>query len=267
LNRDIAQPPLFKAKIGKKEQYLKDEKALKQFLIEWARENTKLITENRTLELSQWHATLDLLKVFEEHLEAISFKFKLTYEQIMMLMSAYSAVHGKGLTTPELIEQIKPFLSKYEITFRHTEGIPVDQLILTHMHKPWEVASDFFTSIETEKLEDARQKIELLGKPWTLGISDRDKTISGSSILELITAISKISKPYMTIQRYKGLGEMNPEQLWETSMDSTQRQLLQVTISDALQADAWFDTLMGDDVAGRKSFIEENGHFVKNLDI
>ena len=60
---------------------------------------------------------------------------------------------------------------------------------------------------------------------------------------------------------------MNPEQLWETSMDSTQRQLLQVTISDALQADAWFDTLMGDDVAGRKSFIEENGHFVKNLDI
>lgn len=268
----IAQPPLFKAKIGKKEQYLKDEKALKQFLIEWARENTKLLTDNKTLELSQWHSVLDLVKLFEEQLENISFKFKLTYEQIMLLMNAYSTVRnhtqpGQVLSTPELIEYIKPFLSKYEITFRHTEGIPVDQLIFMHMHKPWEVASDFFTSIETEKLDDARQKIDLLTRSWTLAISDRDKTISGSSILELITAISKISKPYMTIQRYKGLGEMNPEQLWETSMDIARRQLLQVTISDALQADAWFDTLMGDDVAGRKVFIEENGHFVKNLDI
>ncbi|MBY0109637.1 MAG: DNA topoisomerase (ATP-hydrolyzing) subunit B [Candidatus Babeliaceae bacterium] len=264
----IAQPPLFKAKIGKKEQYLKDEKALKQFLIEWARENTKLTAESKTLEISAWHALLDLVKVFEEQLEIISFKFKLNYEQIMMLMSAYPAVRGQTFTTPELVEKIKSFLPKYEISIHnHTEGIPVDQLVLTYMHKPWEVASDFFTSLETEKLEEAGQKIALLSRPWTLAISEKERTISGSSILELIAAISKISKPYMTIQRYKGLGEMNPEQLWETSMDSERRQLLQVSIGDALEADAWFDTLMGDDVAGRKSFIEENGHFVKNLDI
>ena len=263
----IAQPPLFKAKIGKKEQYLKDEKNLKQFLIDWARDHTKLLADNKTIEAGQWHELLALVKQFEEQLELLSFKFKLTYEQIMILMTVYPAVHGQTLTTQELVEKIQPFLTKYVISIKHTEGMPIDQIVFTHMHKPWDVASDFFNSIETEKLEESRQKVAILTRPWVLAITEKERTVSGGTILELIAAISKISKPYMTIQRYKGLGEMNPEQLWETSMDISSRQLLQVTIGDALEADAWFDTLMGDDVAGRKIFIEENGHFVKNLDI
>ena len=71
----------------------------------------------------------------------------------------------------------------------------------------------------------------------------------------------------MNIQRYKGLGEMNPEQLWETSMDPEIRMLLNVKIEDALEADRWFSTLMGDDVSGRKEYIETYGHFVRNLDV
>ena len=109
--------------------------------------------------------------------------------------------------------------------------------------------------------------IALLEQPWILRIKDKDKTLAGQSGFDLLMAIPKISRPYMTIQRYKGLGEMNADQLWETAMDSTTRTLIQVSIGDALEADSWFDTLMGSDVRGRREFIEENGRFVKNLDI
>ena len=100
-----------------------------------------------------------------------------------------------------------------------------------------------------------------------LKIVGKDRKIPDQGVLQLIRRISDISKPYMRIQRYKGLGEMNPEQLWETSMDEKTRTLLQVTMEDAIAADAWFNTLMGDDVSGRKKFIKEFGHFVKNLDV
>ena len=102
---------------------------------------------------------------------------------------------------------------------------------------------------------------------WRLSVIGKERAVSGRGVLNLVNGIRLLSKSYMTIQRYKGLGEMNPEQLWETSMNSQTRSLLQVNIGDAVDADSWFDTLMGDDVSGRRLFIEENGHFVKNLDV
>ena len=98
-------------------------------------------------------------------------------------------------------------------------------------------------------------------------ILGKDRFLDGNDIMELVNGIGTISKPFMNIQRYKGLGEMNPEQLWETSMNSETRTLLKVTIEDGLEADKWFTTLMGDDVQGRKIYIEQYGQFVKNLDV
>ena len=100
-----------------------------------------------------------------------------------------------------------------------------------------------------------------------LAITGKDRSITGIGATEFLDAIKAISKPFMNIQRYKGLGEMNPEQLWETAMDNKTRSLLKVTIEDSLEADRWFSTLMGEDVKGRKEYIEDFGKFAKNLDV
>jgi DNA gyrase subunit B len=135
-------------------------------------------------------------------------------------------------------------------------------------NREWTVDVDFFSSEEVQELVTVRSKLSILdNQPWILQITDRERALSNTGILPLIAGISQLSKPYMTVQRYKGLGEMNPEQLWETTMNPATRDLLNITVGDDFEADSWFSTLMGDDVAGRKEFIELNGHFVKHLDI
>lgn len=265
----IAQPPLYKAKIGRKEQYIKDDKALKGFIMQWIREQTMLTTQGNQLTSDQWQKLLDALNTYEEHLSEIAQTFRLTNEQC----HALAWVISQRLWQPEeglekLVTVLAPYFPNYQISFEQLDqAIDKYTFIFKRMNRSWQVNSDFFAPHETQRLIELMQPLVLLKNPWILKIVDKERSVSGNDIMEFMQAMQKLSKPYMTIQRYKGLGEMNPEQLWETSMDSKTRILLQVTLGDALEADSWFDTLMGDDVAGRKIFIEENGHFVKNLDV
>lgn len=274
----IAQPPLYKAKIGKKEQYLKDDKAFKQFLFDWAQEQTKLFVDGKELTQIEWHSLLDALNVYDDLLQKASANFKITYEQahefaLIMAQKPWKPQDG----IPQLIRTLHDHMRSHLIS--HDSGpipdITADEVSTTNGHltfqllnKEWRVSLNFFMSPELDQLISQLSTLEKVQvHPFKLQVIDKERFISDQGIIALLTAIKQISKPYMNVQRYKGLGEMNPEQLGETSMDPNTRQLLKVTIQDALEADSWFTTLMGDDVAGRRNYIEEYGHFAKNLDI
>jgi len=279
----VAQPPLYKIKIGKKEQYLKDDIALKQFLFEWARENVELRIKNKKITEEEWQKLLDNLNRYESLLDKVSYDFKLSSDQCHALsMFVYQNPEVKKFGEEEQFEKIVSLVQKKfkdsNVSFKPMiplDDKPIEEPITTHgfivfkrRNHEWEVPVEFFWTETIEQLlEQHKQLVDLETNLVILKISDKERSLEAQGIMNVIQAISNISKPYMTIQRYKGLGEMNPEQLWETSMDPKTRQLLQISIEDELEADAWIATLMGDNVEGRRNFIEQNGRFVKNLDI
>lgn len=268
----IAKPPLYKAKIGKREEYLKDERSFKQFLFDWVRDHAILTVDGKEIESAAWTSLLEQLLAYHATLEETAHKFKLTYEQCHELITFLKEMkwqEAQGLDV--LFEELGTYFKRFIVGTKQTEAtedsVPKTLITFKLLNNEWQVSTDFFTNAEAQKLLAKTNELAFLQVPWILRIKDKDKSMIGTSIIGLISAITKISKPYMSVQRYKGLGEMNPEQLWETSMDAKTRSLTQVSIGDALEADAWFDTLMGGEVKGRREFIEENGHFVKNLDI
>ncbi len=270
----IAQPPLYKAKIGKREQYLKDERAFREFLFDWAREQLLCTIAGQPMTDLAWTGFLATLTQYENELEKLCIHFKLTDNQGHRLL-LFMKEHGIKTTTPveEILEKLPLFFKSYHVALtrenarKEDETAPSNWIKFELLNKSWEAPLTFFASEETALVLKTMDGLMDAEQEWKLEVKEKNRSLSGSGTLNLVNMIHTISKPYMHMQRYKGLGEMNPEQLWETSMDRESRSLLQVSIEDALQADTWFATLMGDDVAGRKDFIEKNGRFAKNLDI
>ena len=268
----IAQPPLYKAKIGKKEQYLKDERSFKQFLFDWVREQALLTLDKQELDTTRWHELLDLVQTYQNLLEATAHTFKLSYQQCNALIEFTAQttwLESDGLDI--LLDRLRKHFTHHVITLVYQDKADAitrkNYIKFAYENMQWLVNSDLFTSPYMQQLTSLTQQLRALNTTWTLRIRERERSISATGIYALITAISSISKPYMTVQRYKGLGEMNPEQLWETAMDSQTRTLKKVEIGDALEADSWFDKLMGNNVDDRREFIEENGQFAQNLDV
>lgn len=273
----IAQPPLYKAKIGKKEQYLKDDRALKAFLFEWAAEQTDLTYNNKSFTTDEWNNFLHTLLRYDELLNQLCARFYLTIEQGHRLIVA---LHQSAWQPSQSLEELVPALrsqfpncvisiEKQTIT-PELENIelqepPQEQLVFSMLNVYWRVPRSFFEAVEIKEIANLALPFEQ--HDWTLSIREKGRKESDSGLITLMRAITTTSKSYLNIQRYKGLGEMNPEQLAETAMDRKTRSMLKVTIEDALEADRWFTTLMGDDVSGRKDYIERYGQFAKNLDI
>lgn len=260
------------AKLGKREEYLKDERSFKKFLFDWAKETAELYSDSTVIAQSQWEDILTQLLVYYNQLESTAHKFKLSYDNCVKLINFMRATSWQELKEADvLLHELRAYFKDLTVEIKHTE--PTEQSVgrtfmaFKLLNDEWDVNVDFFASVEAKSLLNLTQELSVLEHAWVLKIKEKDKETEGKGIYELIGAITRMSRPFMTVQRYKGLGEMNPEQLWETAMDATRRSLIQVSIGDALEADAWFDTLMGDDVQGRREFIEENGRFVKNLDV
>ncbi len=274
----IAQPPLYKAKIGRKEQYLKDDKSFKKFIFDWAKDQTSFKIGTKELDQTAWQQILNDLLQYDEILTQVGPRFKVSYDQ------CYTLVNALRNHPWEHKEDLEDLLAKLRLTFKdytieldipkidvqEGEGIETplpSQIVFKIRNTQWGVPLAFFSAPEIQEIIRRAELLKPLDNDWTLSVIGKDRAIENRGIITLINSIADISRPYMNIQRYKGLGEMNPDQLWETSMDPKTRTILKVSIEDALEADRWFTTLMGDDVQGRKEYIEQFGQFVKNLDV
>ncbi|MFA6263347.1 MAG: DNA topoisomerase (ATP-hydrolyzing) subunit B [Candidatus Babeliales bacterium] len=279
----VAQPPLYKVKIGKTERYLKDDSELKGFLFDWAGQNVQLKMHDTPLAADVWRRLLSDLSKYEEELERVSNQIEATRQHAHELVVFLKDIGWElnKFSPQQILEKLSTYFKKYAITttsagagLEGSMSLEGDvqtvqtMLIFKELKREWEIPLRFFSSEETVKLVALYNILESVEKDqWLLIVQGEDAGSSMCGVLNLCDAIVTTAKSLMTVQRYKGLGEMNAEQLWETTLDPARRHLLQVSIEDALKADQWFASLMGEDVEERRTYIEKHAHFVRNLDI
>lgn len=277
----IAQPPLYKVKVGKTERYLKDDSELKKFLFDWAETALTTTIGEDAISGSAFKKLLTDIYAYETELDHISTVLeipKLYAHELISFIKAIKWELGK-FKTNEIFEKLTAHFSSYQVikgSFLTDEeemaldkaGARKDFFTFKELKKTWDVPTQFFRSEEVAKLLSLYNQIpEVDTKTWNLTLISKGISKTGSGILGFSEALLETGKSLMSLQRYKGLGEMNPEQLWETTMDPNRRSFIQVTVEDAIKADQWFASLMGDIVEDRRHYIEKHAHFVRNLDI
>ena len=284
----IAQPPLYRLKKGGREEYLHADGELSQTLLEFGLEGAtlkvmktkKTFTEKDLKTILEALLDLEISRAlierkgidFEKYLAAYSGKQKTfpTYlirseegedgqflysdDELAELVKEQEKKKGKELSLKMKAAQKK----KEEAPTKEQETIEAIELFEAH-----DVAK------ASKKLEKFGLEVEgfVGGKTPELEVTVNKKTKSVNNLYEALQVIKAAGKEGVTLQRYKGLGEMNPEQLWKTTMDPARRTILRVTLEDVAEAEQMFTVLMGDEVEARRKFIEQNAKSVRNLDI
>ncbi|RDV24777.1 DNA topoisomerase (ATP-hydrolyzing) subunit B [Alteromonas aestuariivivens] len=276
----IAQPPLYKVKKGKQEQYLKDDEALTNYLTSIALDGAVLYTSEDAPGISGV-ALENLVKQYQI-VEKMIGRMHRVMPQVILYKLIYSAVIKlEDLKDQEILERIADKFVK-ELNDQENDGATYRQevrrdeelsefyiAIIMRMHGidyEYRLDHDFIESTEYERIRGLNDAINgMMGEGSFAMRNERKQPVSSfKSALEWLMSEAKRGQ---YIQRYKGLGEMNPNQLWETTMDPESRRMLQVTIEDAIACDQLFTTLMGDQVEPRRAFIEANALKVENLDV
>ncbi len=276
----IAQPPLYKVKRGKNEQYVKDDEALFDYLTNSALDNAAFYPSPEAPPITAM-ALEELVQQFRRA-EKIIKRYKRRYpSDILKRITYLPTLHNEDFNQQEKIaqwckqldlslqqlgsktEQYKVEAHKLTDTNIYIPRIAITQHGAEH-YIP--MNAEFFYSKDYKELVSLGAKLASLIEEGAY-VRRADKMLAVENFEQALDWLMDEAKKGQTIQRYKGLGEMNPIQLWETTMDPAVRRMLQVTIEDAVAADAIFTTLMGDQVEPRKEFIEQNALDAENIDI
>ncbi|MBF5045235.1 DNA topoisomerase (ATP-hydrolyzing) subunit B [Aggregicoccus sp. 17bor-14] len=275
----IAQPPLYKVTRNKKDMYVKDERGLNEYLLRIAAQHSTVSTPLGEVTGDALKELLQKVITYEERLEkfaqrrdprvidalvqsaridAATLADTEALNAEVEKMHAYFAAHY-----PDVLAQLKVFRKDdpehqaKKLVLRTEVGGVLRETVLDHA---------FLASPEYGELKALRDAFRGLGlPPYTVKLEGGD--VVCTTVQQVLAAVRKDAQRGLGIQRYKGLGEMNPEQLWETTMDPARRTLLQVRVEDAVESDEIFSLLMGEAVEPRREFIEKNALDVQNLDI
>ena len=264
----IAQPPLYRCRVGKTNTYIKNEKIIKEFLIDRGIKNITPVVNGQAMETKRFRDILNKLLVYETMVERLSSKYG--SEEIIRCLSILNINLNDFKYTSEAIRKINGCLKQNSHMLiddiEDKENIFVLIYIIDNEKKEIFINKDLFVSHEFKLLARYAPSQNSLGSP-PFKIVMNNEEIEFKTIKNLLNYIEQRAKKGLEIQRYKGLGEMNPEQLWETTMDPKSRNLLRININDAAKADEVFNTLMGNRAELRREFIKNNARFVKNLDV
>jgi len=276
----IAQPPLFKLTHGKNAMYIKDEEELQRYLLELALEGASLQRDARTLLNGD-----DLAAVCREYLMV-----RLTIDRLARRLdpavcwglTAVDTVSVEQLDAPAVAaahaEALQTYLQKHYngATHYRTEPVMDDQegfqgiRVIKTAHgldTELRLPRSFYESPEYQSMALLSERLTRLGLNDPFEVVRGEKKQAVDTFSQALDWLMAQSRKGFTMQRYKGLGEMNPDQLWETTMDPEQRRLLKVSIEDEVASDDTFTVLMGDQVEPRREFIEKNAFAVTDLDI
>ena len=282
----IAQPPLYKIKSGRREVYLKDEAAMDEYVIRNALDGVKL-------EISDVEVSPNVLEGlarkglrYRQVLEALSREHRIPVleallDRILGTDGALDAVTAmfevRERTTAfgdQLVARVRELDGELGVavevaadesdTARACLRLAIVSDGVTH-HET--IDSEFLNSPELGELLAIRKEVDGRGAPPYVLRRKGEVVAEPKRIVDLVESIGEVGRSGLSIQRYKGLGEMNPEQLWETTMDPERRALLKVRVADNVQADDIFSVLMGDNVEPRRDFITKHALDVRNLDI
>ena len=262
----IAQPPLYKVSRGKSEQYLKDERALEDFLIGTGIEDAVFqLASGETRAGGDLRTLVEEARTIRNVLHGLHSRYNRTVvEQAAILGVLNSGIFGD----PEKAQAAAPFIAKrldalaeetergWQGQFTEGEGFQFERTV-RGVKEVAIIDQALLGSADARKLDEFAVSLQdVYPRPGTFRRKDEETAIHGP--VSLFEAVMAAGRKGISLQRYKGLGEMNPDQLWETTLDTNARSLLQVTVKEIDEANTLFDELMGDNVLPRRLFIEQN---------